>query len=162
MVSQEIARGDAEMEMEGAEEKAASILNEYQDIFAVPTGLPPESWEKYQIITDPNSKAQFKNPYQISRKEEEELRKQIEAALENGWLTEFTSKYGVLVIFIPKKDGTLRMCIDYRDLNRITTKDHFPLSSTEDLIDKLQGDMVFLKIDMYARYNQMSIRPEDT
>ena len=144
------------------ENKATSILDEYQDIFAAPTGLPPELREKYQIVTDPNAKAPFKNPYQISRKEEEELRIQIEAALRNGWLTESTSEYGEPVIFIPKKDGTLRMCIDYRDLNRITTKDRFPLPSTEDLIDRLQGAKVFSKIDMYAGYNQMAIRPEDT
>ena len=144
------------------EGRATSILNEYQDIFAAPTGLPPESREKYQIVTDPNAKAPFKNPYRISRKEEEELRSQIEAALKNGWLTESTSEYGAPVIFIPKKDGTLRMCIDYRDLNRITTKDRFPLPSTEDLIDKLQGAKVFSKIDMYAGYNQMAVRPEDT
>jgi len=162
MVSHEMARSDAEIETEEAEEKATSILNEYQDIFAAPTGLPPDSWEKYQIITEPNSKAPFKNPYRISRKEEEELHKQIEAALKNVWLTESTSEYRVPVIFIPKKDGTLRMCIDYRDLNRITTKDRFPLPSTEDLIDKLQGTKVFSKIDMYAGYNQMAIRPEDT
>jgi hypothetical protein len=144
------------------ESRAMGILNDYQDIFAAPTGLPPESREKYQIITDPSGKAPFKNPNRISRKEEEELRSQIEAALRNGWLTESTSEYGAPVIFIPKKDGTLRMCIDYRDLNCITTKDRFPLPSTEDVIDRLQGAEVFLKIDMYAGYNQMAIRPEDT
>jgi len=164
MVSHELASHDSTMEMPSGdlEERATSVLNEYQDIFAAPTGLPPESREKYQIITDPNAKAPFKNPYRISRKEEKELHSQIEVALKNGWLTESTSEYRAPVIFIPKKDGTLRMCIDYRDLNRITTKDRFPLPSTEDLIDRLQGAKVFSRINMYAGYNQMAIRPEDT
>jgi len=115
MVSHEMVCSDAEIETEEAEEKATSILNEYQGIFAIPTGLPSDSQEKYQIITKPNSKAPFKNPYRIRQNEEEELYKQIEAALKNGWLMESTSKYGAPVIFIPKKDRTLRMYIDYRD-----------------------------------------------
>jgi hypothetical protein len=110
MVSHEVADHDAtEPSSRDLEERAMSILNEYQDIFVVPTGLPPQSREKYQIITDPNAKVPFKNPYRIGQKEEEELRSQIKAALRNGWLTESTSEYGVPVIFILKKDGTLRM-----------------------------------------------------
>jgi len=125
MVSHEMVCSDAVIETEEAEEKATSILNEYQDIFAVPTGLPPDSQEKYQIITEPNSKAPFKNPYRISQKEEEELYKQIEAALKNGWLMESTSEYGAPVIFIPKKDRTLRMYIDYRDPIALRQKTDF-------------------------------------
>jgi hypothetical protein len=90
-----------------------------------------------------------------------ELKKQIDELLEKGYIRPSTSPWAPPVLFVEKKDGTKRMCIDYRSLNEVTVKNKYPLPRIEDLFDQLRGASVFSKIDMRSGYHQLRIRPSD-
>lgn len=142
-------------------EDRRALLEEFADVFLPPNGRPPPLRDKFKITIEPGAKAPYRNAYRLSRKEEEELRRQVEKAMDNGWVVPSNSEYGAPVLFVPKKDGTLRMCIDYRPLNAITTKDRYPLPAIEDLMDQLQGAKIFSKLDLAAGYHQMEVGPND-
>ncbi|GBG88538.1 hypothetical protein CBR_g48007 [Chara braunii] len=99
--------------------------------------------------------------YRMSHAELDELRRQLKELTEKGWIRPSTSPYGAPVLFVPKKGGTLRMCIDYRGLNVITVKNAEPLPRIDDLLDRVQGCRYFTKIDLKSGYHQIAIRPED-
>jgi hypothetical protein len=81
--------------------------------------------------------------------------------LEEGYIRPSTSPWAALVLFLEKKDGTKRTCIDYRSLNEVTVKNKYPLPRIEDLFDQLRGASVFSKIDLRSGYHQLRIRPSD-
>ena len=89
------------------------------------------------------------------------LRKELDKLLKNGSIKPSVSPYGAPVIFVKKKSSELRMCINYRALNKITIKNQFPIPLIDDLIDRLHGAKVFTKIDLRSGYNQVRIHPED-
>ncbi|GBG85385.1 hypothetical protein CBR_g40027 [Chara braunii] len=91
----------------------------------------------------------------------DELRRQLKELTEKGWIRPSTSPYGSPVLFLPKKGGTLRMCIDYRGLNAITVKNAELLPRIDDLLDRVQGCKYYSKIDLKSGYHQIAIRPED-
>jgi hypothetical protein len=97
----------------------------------------------------------------VSGPELVELKKQIDELLEKGYIRPNTSPWAAPVLFVEKKDGTKRMCIDYRSLNEVTVKNKYPLPRIEDLFDQLRGASVFLKIDLRSGYHQLRIRPLD-
>jgi hypothetical protein len=90
-----------------------------------------------------------------------ELKKQIDELSEKGYIRQSTSPWAAPVLFVEKKDGTKRMCIDYRALNEVTIKNKYPLPRIEDLFDQLRGASVFSKIDLRSGYHQLRIRPSD-
>ncbi|GBG65833.1 hypothetical protein CBR_g53805 [Chara braunii] len=91
----------------------------------------------------------------------DELRRQLKELTEKGWIRPSTSPFGSPVLFVPKKGGSLRMCIDYRGLNAITVKNAEPLPRIDDLLDRVQGCKYYNKIDLKSGYHQIAIRPED-
>jgi hypothetical protein len=97
----------------------------------------------------------------VSGPELVELKKQIDELLEKGYIRPSTSPWAAPVLFVEKKDGTKRMCIDYRALNEVTIKNKYPLPRIEDLFDQLRGASVFSKIDLRSGYHQLKIRPSD-
>jgi hypothetical protein len=97
----------------------------------------------------------------VSRQELVELKKQIDELLEKGYIRPSTSPWAAPVLFVEKKDGTKRMCIDYRALNEVTIKNKYPLPRIEDLFDQLRGASVFSKIDLRLGYHQLRIRSSD-
>jgi len=99
--------------------------------------------------------------YRLSPPMLDELRKQTNALLEAGLIRPSMSPYGAPVLFARKKDGTWRLCIDYRALNKITIKDKFPLPRAEDLFDQVHGSKYFTKIDLRWGYHQIKVRPSD-
>ena len=90
-----------------------------------------------------------------------ELKVQMEEHVSKGFVRPTTSPWGAPVLFVKKKDGSLRLCIDYRELDKVTTRIQYPLPRIDDLFDKLQGAMVFSKIDLRSGYHQLKIRLED-
>ena len=90
-----------------------------------------------------------------------ELKKQLEEQLRKGFIRPSASPWGSTALFVAKKDGTIRLCIDYRSLNEVTIKNKYPLPKIEDLFDQLNGAKVFSKIDLRSGYYQLKIRPQD-
>jgi hypothetical protein len=78
-----------------------------------------------------------------------------------GYIRLSSSPWGASVLFVQKKDGSQRMCVDYRSLNDVTVKNKYPLPRIEDLFDQMRGARVFSKIDLWSGYHQMKIRPSD-
>src|SRR5271156_2844415 len=97
----------------------------------------------------------------MSTPELNELQIQLEELLKKGYVHLSVSPWGALVLFVKKKDGTLRLCIDYRQLNKATVKNKYPLSRIDDLFDQLRGAKVFSKIDLRSGYHQIQIKDED-
>ncbi|GJW31904.1 putative reverse transcriptase domain-containing protein [Tanacetum coccineum] len=90
-----------------------------------------------------------------------ELAKQLQELSDKGFIRPSSSPWGAPVLFVKKKDGSFRMCIDYRKLNKLTVKNRYPLSRIDDLFDQLQGTSVYSKIDLRAGYHQLRVREED-
>ena len=91
----------------------------------------------------------------------QELKVQLQELLDKGFIRPSTSKWGTLVLFAKKKDKNLRLCIDYRKLNRVTIKNRYPLSRIDDLFDQLRGARVYSKIDLRIGYHQLRVRETD-
>ena len=90
-----------------------------------------------------------------------ELKLPLQELLEKGFICPSVSPWGVSVLFVKKKDGTLRLCVDYRQLNKMTMKNKHPLPRIDDLFDQLKGASVFLKIDLQSKYHQLRIKNTD-
>ena len=90
-----------------------------------------------------------------------ELKKQLDEMLQKGYIRPSSSPWGSPAIFVDKKDGSLRMCVDYRQLNDVTIKNKYPLPRIDDLFDQLSGAKVFSKIDLRTGYHQLKIKKED-
>ncbi|WMV58989.1 hypothetical protein MTR67_052374, partial [Solanum verrucosum] len=100
-------------------------------------------------------------PYRMAPTELKELKEQLKDLLEKGFIRPSQSPWGAPVLFVKKKDGSLRMCIDYRQLNRVTVKNKYPLPRIDDLFDQLQGASHFSKIDLRSGYHQVKVRECD-
>ena len=90
-----------------------------------------------------------------------ELKMQLQELLDKKFIRPSTSPWGAPVLFGKKKDGSLRLCIDYRKLNKVTVKNKYPLPRIDDLFDQLQGAQLFSKIDLRLGYHQLKVKPED-
>ncbi|GBG65156.1 hypothetical protein CBR_g49952 [Chara braunii] len=138
----------------------AKLLEEFKDLTKPPTGTVP--WPiQHCIEIEPGSRTPKGAVYRMSPRELEELRKQLGELLEKGWIRPSSSPFGAPVLFVPKKEGELRMCIDYRGLNAITVKNAEPLPRIDDLLDRVQGAKYFSKIDLKSGYHQIEVHPDD-
>ncbi|GKF28236.1 putative reverse transcriptase domain-containing protein, partial [Tanacetum coccineum] len=100
-------------------------------------------------------------PYRLAPSEMLELSDQVQELADRGFIRPSTSPWGALVLFVKKKDGSFRMCIDYRELNKLTIKNCYPLPKIDVLFDQLQGSSVYSKIDLRSGYHQLRVRDED-
>ena len=107
--------------------------------------------------TNPISKA----PYRMALLELKELKEQFQDLLDEGFIRPSISPWGVSVLFVKKNDGSIRMCIDYQELNKVTIKNRYPLPRIDDLLDQLQGAQVFSKVDLRSGYHQVRVKEED-
>jgi hypothetical protein len=138
------------------------IVSEFPDVFLEELpGMPPERKVEFAIELIPGTAPISKRAYVVSGLELVELKKQIDELLEKGYIRPCTLPWAAPVLFVEKKDGTKRMCIDYRSLNEVTIKNKYPLPRIEDLFDQLRGVSVFSKIDLRSGYHQLRIRPSD-
>ncbi|GBG72323.1 hypothetical protein CBR_g11902 [Chara braunii] len=138
----------------------AKLLEEFKDLAEPPTGTV--SWPiQLRTEIEPGSRTPKGVVYRMSPRELEEFRKQLDELLEKGWIRPSSSTFGAPVLFVPKKEGELRMCIDYRGLNAITVKNVEPLPRIDDLLDRVQGAKYFSKIDLKFGYHQIEVHPDD-
>lgn len=145
-------------------EKLNKLLKEYEDVFSeLPSELPPvrnpNIEHKIDIISD--AKIPSGRIYKMNPEENDELKKQIEELLKKNFIRVSTSPYSSPVLFVKKKDGTYRLCVDYRALNAITVKNRYPLPLISDLFDRLSGAQVFTSLDFNSGYNQIRVRESD-
>ncbi|KAJ9525925.1 hypothetical protein QJQ45_009415 [Haematococcus lacustris] len=138
-----------------------SLLAEYSDVFTPLTGLPPDRPVGHTIPLEPGNRPPATPMYRLGKPEHDELKQQIHDLLAKGMIEPSSSPYAAPVLFGQKKSGELRMCIDYRQLNKITLRDQYPLPRIDDLFDKLSGCKVFSSLDLQAGYHQIRITPED-
>ncbi|KAJ9539019.1 hypothetical protein OSB04_031752 [Centaurea solstitialis] len=148
-----------------AEEKSIQdipVVREFPEVFPEELpGLPPPRQVEFHIDLIPGAGPVAKSPYRLAPSEMQELSSQLQEPLDKGFIRPSFSPWGAPVLFVKKKDGSFRMCIDYRELNKITIKNRYPLPRIDDLFDQLQGASYFSKIDLRSGYHQMRVREED-
>jgi len=123
--------------------------------------LPPRRRIDHVIKMVPKVAPPAKAPYRMSHEELKELKVQLEELLTKGYIKPSKSPYGAPVLFLHKKDGMLKMCIDYKALNKATVKNRYPLLRIDDLFDRLSGVKVFSRIDLRLGYFQIRITEGD-
>ncbi|GJR41774.1 putative reverse transcriptase domain-containing protein [Tanacetum coccineum] len=110
---------------------------------------------------NPDNRRCARAPYRLAPSEMKELSEQLKELSDKGFIRPSSSPWGAPVLFVKKKDGSFRMCIDYRELNKLTVKNRYPLPRIDDLFDQLQGSSVYSKIDLRSGYHQLRVREED-
>ena len=114
------------------------VAREYPDVFLRKLlGLPPEREVEFVIELAPGTHPVSVAPYRMAPLELKELKVQLQDLLDKGFIRPSTSPWGAPVLFVKKKDGSLRLCVDYRQLNKITEKNKYPLPRIDDLFDQL-------------------------
>jgi hypothetical protein len=121
-------------------------------------GMPPNCEIDFVIELVSGTAPIFKRPFRMAANQLVELKEQIKELLDKGYIRPSASPWGAPIIFVPKKDGSKRMCIDYRSLNEVTIKNKYSLPRIDDLFDQLKGACVFSKIDLHSGYHQLKIR----
>nr|GEZ34688.1 putative reverse transcriptase domain-containing protein [Tanacetum cinerariifolium] len=124
-------------------------------------GLPPLRQVEFKIELVPGAAPMARAPYRLAPLEMKELAKQLQELLDKGFIRPSSSPWGAPMLFVKKKDGSFRMCIDYRELNKLIIKNRYPLPRIDDLFDQLQGSSVYLKIDSRSGYHHLHVREKD-
>ncbi|GJW75405.1 putative reverse transcriptase domain-containing protein [Tanacetum coccineum] len=138
------------------------IVQEFPEVFPenLPR-LPPARQVEFQIDLVPGAAPVARAPYQLAPAKMQELSTQLQELSDRGFIRPSSSPWGAPVLFVKKKDGSFRMCIDYRELNKLTVKNRYPLPRIDDLFDQLQGSRVYSKIDLRSGYHQLRVHEED-
>jgi hypothetical protein len=133
------------------------VVRDFPDVFPEELpGMPPDREVEFVIDLLPGTAPISKRPYRMSVEELKELMKQLMELQEAGYIRPSSSPWGAPVVFVQKKDGSQRMCVDYRLLNDVTIKNKYSLPRIDDLFDQLRGARVFSKIDLRSGYHQMN------
>ncbi|GJT65287.1 putative reverse transcriptase domain-containing protein [Tanacetum coccineum] len=132
------------------EEEAGALVSDLP-------GLPPTQQVEFQIDSVPGVAPVARAPYRLVPSEMKELSEQLKELSDKGFIRPSSSPWGAPVLFVKKKDGSFRMCIDYRELNKLTVKNRYPLPRIDDLFDQLQGSSVYSKVDL--RHCRISMGP---
>jgi hypothetical protein len=138
------------------------VVNEFPNIFPEElSGMPPDRDIEFVIELKPGTAPIYKTSFRMTTPELAELKEHIKELLEKGFIHPSSSPWGALVIFVPKKDGTQSLCVDYCALNEVTIKNKYLLPRIDDLFDQLRGAYVFSKIDLQLGYHQLKVRECD-
>ncbi|KAL4020691.1 hypothetical protein IC575_019472 [Cucumis melo] len=138
------------------------VVRDYPDVFPEELpGLPPHREIEFAIELEPGTVPISRAPYKMTPAELKELKVQLQKLHDKGFIRSSVSPWGALVLFVKKKDGSMRLCIDYRELNKVTVKNRYPLPRIDDLFDQLQEATVFSKIDLRSGYHQLRIKDGD-
>ena len=120
--------------------------------------MSPDREMEFTIDLVPGTMPISQAPYCMAPSKLKELKVQLQELVEKGYIRPSVSPWGVPVLFAKKKDGTMRLCIDYRQLNKVTICNKYPLPRIDDLFDQLKGASVFSKIDLRLGYHQLEVR----
>ncbi|GJS75848.1 putative reverse transcriptase domain-containing protein [Tanacetum coccineum] len=153
-----------EIENESEEKRLEDVptVRNFPEVFPEDLpGLPPTRQVEFQIDLVPGAAPVARAPYRLAPTELQELSTQLQELSDKGFIRPSSSPWGAPVLFVKKKDGSFRMCIDYRELNKLTVKNRYPLLRIDDLFDQLQGSRVYSKIDLRSGYHQLRVREED-
>ncbi|KAL0536191.1 hypothetical protein IC582_025130 [Cucumis melo] len=138
------------------------VVRDYPDVFPEKLpGLPPHREVEFSIELESSTAPISRAPYRMAPVELKELKMQLKELLDEGFIRPSVSPWGAPVLFVKKKDGSMRLCIDYRELNKVTVKNRYPLPRIDDLFDLLQGATVFSKIGLRSGYHQLGIKDGD-
>src|ERR1044072_3115956 len=138
------------------------VVNEFPEVFPEDVSeLPPEREGEFTIDLIPGTSPVSMAPYRMSASELAELKKQLEELLEKKFIRPSVSPWGAPVLLVKKKEGSIRLCVDYRQLNKVTIKNRYPLPRINDLMGQLVGACVFSKIDLRSGYHQIRVKTED-
>ncbi|GJY51364.1 putative reverse transcriptase domain-containing protein [Tanacetum coccineum] len=159
----------AQVTMKEAEDKSKEkqleevpIVQDFPEVFPEDLpGIPPTRQVEFQIDLIPGAAPVARAPYRLAPSEMKELSDQLKELSDKGFIRPSSSPWGAPVLFVKKKDGSFRMCIDYRELNKLTVKNRYPLPRIDDLFDQLQGSSIYSKIDLRSGYHQLRVREED-
>ncbi|GKE22597.1 putative reverse transcriptase domain-containing protein [Tanacetum coccineum] len=138
------------------------VIIDFPDVFpeGLP-GIPPTRQVEFQIDLIPGVAPVARAPYRLALSEMKELSDQLQELSDKGFIRPNSSPWGAPVLFVKKKYRSFRMCIDYRELNKLTMKNRYPLLRIDDLFDQHQGSSVYSKIDLRSDYHQLRVRKED-
>jgi len=143
-----------------AQEETIPIMKEFLDVFPEDlAGLPPDR-DEFAIEVIPNTAPISKAQYRMVPVELAELKKQLQEYLDKRFIRPSVSPWGAPVLLVKKKDGSRRMCIDYRELNKVTIKNKYSLPRIDDLFDQLSGAKVFSKLDLQSGYHQLKMKED--
>jgi hypothetical protein len=138
------------------------VVREFVDVFLEELpGMSPERELDFTIDLKLRTEPIERTPYRMSTPELQELKMQLKELLDLGLIRPSVSPWGALVIFIQKKDGLWRLCIDYHQLNKVTTKNQYLFPRIDDLLDQMKGTTVFSKINLRSGYHQLRIKEDD-
>ncbi|GJY74638.1 putative reverse transcriptase domain-containing protein [Tanacetum coccineum] len=157
-----ITMKEAKDKLEGKRLEDVPIVRDFPEVF--PEDLPgilPAQQVEFQIDLVPGVAPVARAPYWLTPSEMKELAEQLQELSDKGFIRPSSSPWGAPVLFVKKKDGSFRMCIDYRELNKLTVKNRYPLPRIDDLFDQLQGSSVYSKIDLRSGYHQLRVTEED-
>jgi hypothetical protein len=136
-------------QLDASQGSRVPVVNKFPDVFSEElSGMPPDQDIEFVIELKPDTAPIYKTPYRMATLELAELKGHIKELLEKEFIHLSSSPWGAPVIFVSKKDGTQRLCVDYRALNEVTIKNKYPLPRIDDLFDQLRGACVFSKIDL--------------
>ncbi|GKA09547.1 putative reverse transcriptase domain-containing protein [Tanacetum coccineum] len=157
-----ITTKEAKDKSEGKRLEDVPIVRDFPEVFPEDLpGIPPARQVEFQIDLVPGVAPVARAPYRLAPSEMKELAEQLQELSDKGFIRPSSSPWGAPVLFVKKKDGSFRMCIDYRELNKLTVKNRYPLPRIDDLFDQLQGSSVYSKIDLRSGYHQLRVREED-
>ncbi|GJR61574.1 putative reverse transcriptase domain-containing protein [Tanacetum coccineum] len=138
------------------------VVRDFLEVFSNDLfGLLPIREIKFWILLTPGVTLVAKSPYLLAPSELEELSGQLKELQDHGFIRPSSSPWGVPILFVKKKDDTFRMCIDYRELNKLSVKNGYPLPRIDDLFDHLQGSQFYSKIDLRSGYHQLRVHEDD-
>jgi hypothetical protein len=145
-------------QLDASQGSEVPVVNEFSNVFPEELpGMPPDRDIEFVIELKLGTAPIYKTPFRMTTPELTELKEHIRELLEKGFIHPSSSPWGAPVIFVPKKDGTQRLCVDYRALNEVTVKNKYPLPRIDDLFDQLWGACVFSKIDLRSGYHQLKV-----
>ena len=147
---------------EGTRLKDTPIVKEFPNVFLDDiSSLPPDRAIEFVIELISRTEPISIPPYRMAQTELKDLKAQLEELLSKGLIRPSTSPWGAPILFVKKKYGSLRLCIDYRQLNRAIIRNQYPLPRIDDLFDQLHGSRVYSKIDLRSGYHQLRVREND-